>query len=338
MKSFKIIAFLFLMNVFCFSANAQWSASGSQVWTTTLTTNVGIGTGSPGTKLHVATSGGHNYLRLDKSADTYENGIQFSKNNTPQFYFFSDDGSNALKITSTGASGETDALPRIQFPYATKDVYLVQSGGNVGIGTSSPGARLSFADVSSTTLGEGITWYNPSPTEYGIYRTAGTWVAPNYQQMKIKFATGIVLDPGTAYGKSYVDIQGGGLRVTAGNVGIGTANPDAKLAVKGVIHAEEVKVDLSVPGPDYVFESTYKLPTLQELQLYIAQNKHLPEVPSAKEMEQNGINVGEMNMILLKKVEELTLYLIELKREIQQLQAENKEMNALRKEVELLKK
>lgn len=96
-----------------------------------------------------------------------------------------------------------------------------------------------------------------------------------------------------------------------GNVGIGTTAPNEKLTVNGTIYGKEVKVDLNVPAPDYVFEKDYNLPSLEEIQGYIDQHKHLPEVPSAKEIEIKGINVGEMNMILLKKVEELTLYLLE---------------------------
>jgi hypothetical protein len=96
-----------------------------------------------------------------------------------------------------------------------------------------------------------------------------------------------------------------------GNLGIGITTPDEKLTVKGKIHAQEVRLDLSFPGPDYVFEKDYKLPSLTETQKYIKENKHLPEVPSAKEMEEKGINLSEMNMLLLKKVEELTLHLIE---------------------------
>ena len=96
-----------------------------------------------------------------------------------------------------------------------------------------------------------------------------------------------------------------------GNVGIGTTAPDAKLAVKGTVHAQEVKVDLAVPGPDYVFSSDYKLLSLEEIKTYIDKNKHLPEVPSAKEMDANGVQLGEMNMLLLKKIEELTLHVID---------------------------
>jgi hypothetical protein len=67
-------------------------------------------------------------------------------------------------------------------------------------------------------------------------------------------------------------------------------------------------------GPDYVFEKDYDLLSLSELETYITQNKHLPEVPSAKEMEAEGLNLKEMNLLLLKKVEELTLHLIEMKK------------------------
>lgn len=105
----------------------------------------------------------------------------------------------------------------------------------------------------------------------------------------------------------------------SGNVGIGTSNPNEKLTVNGTIYGKEIKVDLLVPGPDYVFEKDYNLPTLPEIKNYISQHKHLPEVPSAKDMEANGINVGEMNMILLKKVEELTLYMIEANKRIDDL-------------------
>lgn len=106
-----------------------------------------------------------------------------------------------------------------------------------------------------------------------------------------------------------------------GNVGIGIDNPDSKLVVDGKIRSEEVKVEI-INGPDYVFEENYELRTLEDTKEYISTNRHLPEIPSAKEMEADGIELGDMNMRLLKKVEELTLYLIEQNEEIQELKKE----------------
>ncbi len=123
--------------------------------------------------------------------------------------------------------------------------------------------------------------------------------------------------------------------VAGGNVGIGTSRPDAKLTVKGLIHTQEVKVDLQVPGPDYVFNDDYKLITLTEIKDYIIKNHHLPEIPSAAQMEKEGINVGDMNIKLLKKVEELTLYLIE---KDQQLIEQKKVNQSLQEQINQLAK
>ena len=102
-----------------------------------------------------------------------------------------------------------------------------------------------------------------------------------------------------------------------GSVGIGTTGThDYKLAIAGKMIAEEVVVKLKANWPDYVFGENYNLKSLDEVELYIKEHSHLPNVPSAKEIDENGISVGEMNSILLEKIEELTLYIIELKREI----------------------
>ncbi|WP_314060285.1 hypothetical protein [Empedobacter brevis] len=113
-----------------------------------------------------------------------------------------------------------------------------------------------------------------------------------------------------------------------GNIGIGTLNPDAKLAVKGNIHAQEVKVDLAVPA-DYVFQKyytgssllnpSYQFKSLEEIKAFTAKNHHLPDLPSAKEIQENGLKVGEMNNLLLQKIEELTLHLIEQNEKIEEL-------------------
>ena len=78
--------------------------------------------------------------------------------------------------------------------------------------------------------------------------------------------------------------------------------------------------------PDYVFAPDYKLPSLEEIEKYVKENSHLPEVPSAKEIEKDGMSLNEMNVILLKKVEELTLYMIEMKKENEEMKNEIKEL------------
>lgn len=104
-----------------------------------------------------------------------------------------------------------------------------------------------------------------------------------------------------------------------GNLGIGTTTPDSKLAVNGKVHAKEVKVDLT-GWPDYVFQSEHKIPTLEEVERHIVEKGHLINIPKAEEVEVNGIELGEMNRLLLEKIEELTLYAIQQQKEIQQYQ------------------
>lgn len=95
----------------------------------------------------------------------------------------------------------------------------------------------------------------------------------------------------------------------SGKIGIGTTTPDHELTVKGIIHTQEVKVDLEgAIAPDYVFYKDYKLKPLVEVQKYIEKEGHLPNIPSAKKMKEDGINLKEMNLKLLEKIEELTLY------------------------------
>lgn len=102
-----------------------------------------------------------------------------------------------------------------------------------------------------------------------------------------------------------------------GNVGIGIAQADItqKLTINGMMLAEEAKIITDVTAPDYVFASDYNLRSLEEVENFINKNSHLPEIPSAAEFAKDGIMVGQMSFDLLKKVEELTLYMIEMKKE-----------------------
>ena len=104
-----------------------------------------------------------------------------------------------------------------------------------------------------------------------------------------------------------------------GNTGIGTTNPDTfKLKVSGTIKAKEVVVELT-GWPDYVFEEGYALTPLSEVQQSIQREKHLPGIPSSKEISTEGIHVGQMQAKLLRKIEELTLYVLDLQRQNNEL-------------------
>ncbi len=134
----------------------------------------------------------------------------------------------------------------------------------------------------------------------------------------IVFATGAWAE----YNKIRMSIKPNGF------VGIGTRNPDELLTVYGTIHAQEVKVDLNgACAPDYVFDPGYNLLPLPKLEDYIKAHRHLPEMPAASELEKDGMNLKEMNLLYLKKIEELTLYLLQQKKQIEKLQ---KEVNALK--------
>ena len=115
-----------------------------------------------------------------------------------------------------------------------------------------------------------------------------------------------------------------------GKIGIGTNSPDELLTVKGTIHSQEVKVDLNgAVAPDYVFEKyftgfstvmpEYDLISLEELETFVERNHHLPNVPSAAEMAADGVSLKEMNLLLLQKVDELTLYILQQQKEIEML-------------------
>lgn len=112
----------------------------------------------------------------------------------------------------------------------------------------------------------------------------------------------------------------------SGKVGIGTTSPQSTLAVNGTITTKEIEV--TVDGwPDYVFEPNYPLLSLEEVASYIKKNKHLPNIPSEKEVLKEGVKLGEMNAKLLQKIEELTLYIIDLKREVEALKKGSTPLN-----------
>ena len=198
-----------------------------------------------------------------------------------------------------------------------KTVLTLKGGGNVGIGTETPNSSLT---IRSSSTGVSI---NPGASPY-----FGT-LAFNRES-----GTGAIFDPsGKAFqinnggGDQNLHIQvynGDGTLVTNnsfvisganGNVGIGTANLSERLSVEGKIRAREIKVE-SINWPDYVFETAYELPSLTEVEKNIKANGHLPGIPSAQTLKAQGIAVSEMLSLQQQKIEELTLYVIELKKEL----------------------
>jgi hypothetical protein len=193
----------------------------------------------------------------------------------------------------------------------------IDANGNVGIGTNTPGARFAVASpgYTGTPVNTSLAFISQSTNP------SGTDLLPALE-----------LSNGGSGGYGLVSLATN--NYFSGNVGIGTTSPDAMLAVSGQVHAQEVKVSATVPGPDYVFEKDYKLSSLDSIKNYIEQNKHLPEVPSAKEMEKDGIQLGEMNMLLLKKIEELTLYMLEQDKKIHEQSKKMEEQDEKMKEQE----
>ena len=190
------------------------------------------------------------------------------------------------------------------------------ANGNVGIGTNTPSEKLDIKGNLKITGdlkmsgSDSYIWTNGTGTGY-----TGIWDQKN---RRVLFYT------------SEKD----------GNVGIGTTNTKGfKLGVNGKVAATEVKVATYSNWADFVFKKDYHLPTLHDVENHIKEKGHLKDIPNAKEVEQNGFFLGEMDAKLLQKIEELTLYTIEQEKKlvIQQKEIEElKEQNSRIKDLEIL--
>ncbi|KQR70902.1 hypothetical protein [Pedobacter sp. Leaf176] len=205
-------------------------------------------------------------------------------------------------------------------------LFSIWDNGYVGVGITHPSEKF---QVNGNIKWGGVNNYMYSGQDLtGVYFEQISNVA---SQNKIRFQASRSGDAAN-YAQLFVDATNGFSFITTGNangnVGIGTATPSEKLSVNGKIRAQEVKVEMA-NWPDYVFEQDYKILGLQELDAYIKVNKHLPDMPSAKEAEANGIPLGEMNKLLLKKVEELTLHLIEQDKQFTTQQEELKAIKSI---------
>jgi len=268
---------------------AQWSTSGSNVYLTSTTYNVGIGTATPNSKLTVYSPGARSLLTIGKAVTGFS-------------YVYL--GTSA----DTGGYGDLQVIKSEGSTWG--NLAINRYGGNVGIGTATPSYTL---DVNGATNTSNLYVTN----KIGINTVTPAY---NLDVNGVINASSIYINGAPfAGGGSQWTTSSSNIYFLGGNVGIGTNQPNSfKLAVEGKIGAREVVVTLSNPWPDYVFTPSFKLPSLLEVEHFIKVNSHLPGVPSASEIKQDGLAVGEMNAILLKKIEELTLYVIELEKKNQE--------------------
>lgn len=191
-----------------------------------------------------------------------------------------------LKIQSNYSAGLKASLNGI----------AITSNGDVGIGRDNPGAKLHVNGKTKTT---------------SLQITAGSNVDGYILTSSDDLGNATWSDPSSVFGSGVWD-NNNGVAYYDGAVGIGTTNVGThKLVVAGSINATLIKVTANVPNSDYVFESDYTLMPLNELEAFVKTNKHLPEVMSAEEFAKDGYSLGEMDDVLLRKVEELTLYVID---------------------------
>lgn len=288
----------------------SWNSGINTLYTSPDTVKVGIGISSPSERLHI-----------DNGALKIGNGISPA-----------DRSKNLLKFGdgSYVQIGEWEADDMLSFK-ANKYNF---SNGNVGIGVTLPTYKL---DVNGKVFLHTYEWLAGGAYSYFHWQAHHLVMgvpAGNYAVTRLDLKSG-----GSSQGKLYSELN----MFTAynetdhvakirfnteetcwinspGYIGIGTTTPQAKLDVRGRIRADEILVNL-VSGADFVFDDTYYLRPLSELHQYIQENQHLPEIPSAEEMQENGVNMNELQIQLLQKVEELTLYIIHQEKRIKELES-----------------
>ncbi|OEK03332.1 hypothetical protein BFP97_18170 [Roseivirga sp. 4D4] len=331
--------------------------------------NVGIGTTNPTEKLDIH-DGALELMQTSGVADNGKGVIKFGENSVRlfaiQYNGSQSNPNNKLMIKGSTSSDDSYNLNLMTF----------DQNGHVGVGMSSPQTKLNIygksQDWDPSVQGHSLGTIHLNPgSSNDNYGNAITFGASDSGSGQVAHA-GIYVRSDGAYGtkmyfsttNAYITGSKTGLMIDhTGSIGIGTSDPTEKLSVDGTVLAKKIRVSTTgVDWPDYVFSPEYKLKTLGELEDYIQANQHLPEVPSAQEIEEKGQDLGDIQATLLKKVEELTLYILELeagRKELEvrsresevrsnkldalnsQLQTENAELRAmfleLKKEIELIK-
>lgn len=212
--------------------------------------------------------------------------------------------------------------------------YEITTGvGNVFVG-SDTGANV-IGGSNNTFVGANAGSNSAGSSCVFLGNSAGT---NETQSNRLSIANSYLTTP-LIYGK-FKNTQGG--TSEENQVGINTTNIPSgfAFAVKGKVITEEVNVAIQGSGiwPDYVFDADYKLPSLKEVEKHIIENGHLQNIPSAAEVSESGIFLGDMNVKLLQKIEELTLYSIQQQKELEYLKAENEKYKSLAERLSAIEK
>lgn len=292
--------------------------------------NVGIGTNVPTSKLEVNGNGYFNYLPISYSNifNEYTNGGLVVSNTSGYSGFMRMDASN---LQSFGINNLT-------FKSSPGKLVLNPFGGNVGIGTNfNPEYKLHLYSTGEELMKidgtNSIFAFHDRTTnaQYGFFRAwssnpfnpagyygfeIGTPPSASGEPLKKLFFT-------TNYTIRMAIMENG-------NIGIGVNDPGAyKLAVNGNVRAKEVVVETN--WADYVFDKQFKLKPLSEVERFIEENKHLPDIPSATDIQKNGAKLAELTTKMMQKIEELTLYSIAQEKKLEKLEAELAQLKAVNK-------
>ena len=333
-------------------------ANGSEKMTITKDGNVGISTLTPKGKLDLGGRVGAkrglkvgDYIELNEREDINNAGVlSFNSVIDDQdiskfkpIWTGSSTASGMIMSMATGGKSDltfygynwgTDSTPKSLSEF-TKVLHL-STKGQIGIGTNAPTDDLHIESSDNTVL----KLRTNSPTSsLGFLMQGKRDGSSNYSSHYIgadgnsHYNFKINADEALKFQTNSVDRM---FINAIGNVGIGTNNIPSqyKLAVAGSIISQEVTVKLQSAWPDYVFANDYKLPSLKEVEKQIKENGHLANIPSAEEVSENGIELGEMNKKLLEKVEELTLYTIQQEKAIEN---QNEKIDKQEKELKELK-
>ena len=220
--------------------------------------------------------------------------------NPAAFNFMRNDAGSTKKLCAINKSG---------------DLYIMSK---IGVGTEQPQERIHIFESTNQPVFIKVQNQN-SIISFGLDGAHG--IINSSRDLMLNWYSNKNVIVGGEQSGDFSTLHNTYLAVNSGKVGIGTTNPQNELDVNGTIHCKLFKVDIT-DWYDNVFENTYNLMSFEELRKFILQNKHLPEIPTEDDVIKNGLDVGKMNALLLKKVEELTLYILMLENEINEIKTE----------------